>query len=154
MMKALLIVAQKDFQPVEYKGTRDELEAAGISVTVASFEEGDAIDKEGGKIKVDISFKDVNVEDYDAVVLIGGPGTVQLIGNSDVEEDIAEIIKFPKKGNWDKQEEMWNERASEKLKDLHKEMQIVLQIVLSTLSFKIGLYKKKDKYGSEWEFVK
>jgi len=75
-------------------------------------------------------------------------------GNSDVEDDIAEIIKFPKKGNWDFEEEMWNEEAQKKMFKLHKEMQIVLQIVLRCQNFKLGKYRKKEEYGQDWILVK
>jgi hypothetical protein len=75
-------------------------------------------------------------------------------GNSDVEDDIADIIKMPKKDNWDKNEEMWNDEAQEKLQDIHKETQIALQIILHCQSFKLGKYRKKEDYGQEWEFVK
>ena len=43
MKKALLVIAQADFQPVEYKDTRDELEKAGVEVKFASFAEAEAI---------------------------------------------------------------------------------------------------------------
>ena len=75
-------------------------------------------------------------------------------GNSDVDEDIANIIKFPKKGNWDKEEEMWNEKTQEILANLHKETQIALQIILHCQTFKLGKYKKLDDGWQEWEFVK
>jgi protease I len=85
--KSLLVVAQNGFQPVEYADTRTELENAGISVEVASLEKAEVIDKDGNSINVDIGIKDVNVEDYDAIVLIGGPGAAQeLVGNPDVIE--------------------------------------------------------------------
>ena len=85
MKKALIIVAQTDFQPVEYGDTRAELEKAEVSVSVASFETGEAIGADGNKINVDVSIKDANAEDYDAVVLIGGSGaSKQLVGNQDV----------------------------------------------------------------------
>lgn len=74
-------------------------------------------------------------------------------GNSDVEDDIAEIIKFPKKNNWDNEEEMWNGKAQEKLGDLHKETQIALQIILHCQTFKLGKYRKLDDGWQKWEFV-
>jgi protease I len=87
MTKALLVVAQTDFQPVEYGDTRSELEKAGVEVKVASFEEGEAIGADGNKINVDIAIKEVDTNDFDAVVLIGGPGAAkQLVGNPDVIE--------------------------------------------------------------------
>lgn len=73
-------------------------------------------------------------------------------GNSNVEDDIAEIIKFPKKGNYDYGEEDWKDEAKEKLYFLHREMQIVLQIVLIVQKFEVGTYIKKDEYdNSSWE---
>jgi protease I len=87
MKKALLVVAQTDFQPVEYGDTRAELKKAGIEVKVASFEEGEAIGADGSKINVDFAIKEVNTNDFDAVVLIGGDGAAkQLVGNQDVIE--------------------------------------------------------------------
>ena len=84
-MKALIIVAQTDFQPVEYGDTREELKNAGISVDVASFEKAEAIGADGTEVDVDIAIHDVDTNDYDAVVLIGGPGAArQLVGNEDV----------------------------------------------------------------------
>ncbi|MBW2995753.1 DJ-1/PfpI family protein [Candidatus Woesearchaeota archaeon] len=83
--KVLLVVAQTDFQPMEYEDTRAELEKAGVSVEVASFEVGEAIGADGSKAEVDVAIKDVNVEDYDAVALIGGSGAgKQLVGNEEV----------------------------------------------------------------------
>lgn len=85
MKKALLIVAQTDFQPVEYRDTRAELEKEGIEVKTASFEEGEAAAKDGSRIEVDAAIDEVDTNDYDAVVLIGGPGAArQLVGNQDV----------------------------------------------------------------------
>jgi hypothetical protein len=86
-------------------------------------------------------------------------------GNSDVENDIAEIINLKKsKDNvedYDKEEASeysdkseyledleWNEETQKKLYYLHREMQIVLQIVLVTGKFEIGTYVKTEKYDS------
>ncbi len=75
-------------------------------------------------------------------------------GNSDVSNDIAEMINFPKKGNWDKEEEMWNEKAEEELYYLHKQIKVVLQIVLVTGKFEEGEYVKKSTYDDlSWELT-
>lgn len=74
-------------------------------------------------------------------------------GNSDVEDDIAKIIKLSKKGNWDFEEEMWNENASDYMEDLHKQMQIVLEIVLHCQSFKLGKYIRESVCSHKWVFV-
>lgn len=73
-------------------------------------------------------------------------------GNSDVLDDIAEIIKLKKKDNWDFEEENWTEEAEDMMIDLHKQMQVVLQIVLCCLSFKLGWYEKTSEYGTDWKF--
>lgn len=74
-------------------------------------------------------------------------------GNSDVEDDIAEIIKLKKKGNWDYSEECWNEKASHFLSDLHRQTQLALQIILHCKTFRLGKYQKTDKYSQDWKFV-
>ncbi len=87
MKKALLIVAQNGYQPMEYADTKDELEKAGVKVDVASFEKAEAIASDGSKIMVDKGFNDVDAEDYDAIVVIGGPGSeAELRGNEKVRE--------------------------------------------------------------------
>ena len=74
-------------------------------------------------------------------------------GNSSVEDDIADIIKLPKKDNWDKKEEDWNEKATEQMRDLHKETEIALQIVLHCQTFTLGKYKlDKDGYQN-WKKI-
>ena len=72
--KVLLIVAQKDFQPIEYNEVRNAIEARGIAVDVASPNGGTATATSGFTVET-IPIADVNVDDYIAVVIIGGPGT-------------------------------------------------------------------------------
>lgn len=90
-------------------------------------------------------------------------------GNSNAIEDIAEIIGFEKtkkRVDFDRgeaseydniqeylEEAEWNDKSWEYLQNLHRNMEIVLQIVLSTLSFKKGKYRKNDKYSSEWKLI-
>ena len=74
-------------------------------------------------------------------------------GNSGVEDDIAGIIKLPKKDNWDKEEETWNEKATERMGDLHKETEIALQIVLHCQSFELGRYKLDKEGHQNWKKI-
>ena len=88
-------------------------------------------------------------------------------GNSSGVDDVAEILGIKKtKDNvedYDKEEASeysdkeeyledleWNTETYEYLMRIHKEMRIVLQIVLKTQSFKLGKYRRKDSYGIEW----
>ncbi|RLE43492.1 hypothetical protein DRJ16_03745, partial [Candidatus Woesearchaeota archaeon] len=72
--KALLVVAQNGYQPIEYANTRAELEKAGISVSVASPNGGTATASDGSSIETDLAIKDADIDDFDALVIIGGPG--------------------------------------------------------------------------------
>lgn len=76
-------------------------------------------------------------------------------GNSNVYEDIAEILKLRKTSDkYDEDEDDWKDDIREYMDDLHKQMQVALQIILSCQSFKLGTYKKKDAYSDHWELVK
>ena len=68
-------------------------------------------------------------------------------GNSEVIDDIAKIIGFKKnKKNFDSDVEEWTDKAYNKMYWLHREMMIVLQIVLATGRIEKGHYIKKEKY--------
>ena len=86
-------------------------------------------------------------------------------GNSDVIDDIAEIIGIKKDKNtidYDKEEAEdyediedyfseteWKDEVYDNLNKLHKEMQIVLQIIFIMGKIEVGDYAKKDKYDYE-----
>lgn len=76
-------------------------------------------------------------------------------GNSDVISDIARILKIkPKLTDYD-DEECLSREQERKLDEIHREMETVLQICLSTQKFKVGKYKKTEKYGKDgWKLVK
>jgi len=78
MAKILYIIAQEGFQDVEYKDSRDVLEDAGHEITVASITESECTGKYGMKVKPDTSVAEANERLFDAIVVIGGPGTPQL----------------------------------------------------------------------------
>lgn len=73
-------------------------------------------------------------------------------GNSDVLEDMADILygKLPEKAK-----EKVIESTSDYLIQLHKELEIVLQICLLTQKFETGTYEQKDEYDNRsWVKVK
>ena len=92
MPDILLIIAQKGFHQIEYKDTRKELEKAGLSIDVASVTIDTAVGKDGTEVDPDISVKDADLDDYKAVVLIGGPGALDL-------EKHEEVLNLLKKAN-------------------------------------------------------
>lgn len=81
MMKALLIIAPKDFRDEELFHTREVLEKAGIETKIASTKRGEAKGMLGGKAVAELSIEEVNVGDYDAVIFIGGSGSSTYFSN-------------------------------------------------------------------------
>ncbi|MCX6778839.1 MAG: DJ-1/PfpI family protein [Candidatus Magasanikbacteria bacterium] len=89
--KVLLIIAFEDFQPVECFETKALLEKGGLEVELASDKIGEATavhTKE--KVDIKLSVKDVVVDNYDGVFLIGGPGAMERLDNSEVYQAMKE----------------------------------------------------------------
>lgn len=76
-MKALLIIAHEGYQDQEYEDTRIALEKGDVQISIASLQGGEAHGKFGGSAKVDKILNEVNIDNYDAIVFIGGPGAIQ-----------------------------------------------------------------------------
>lgn len=80
-MKVALIIASKNFRDEEYFIPKQILENAGIVVSAISGISETAIGSEGGEVIVDILIEDLNVEEFDAVVFIGGSGALAHLDN-------------------------------------------------------------------------
>jgi len=85
---ALMVIAPQNFRDEECFETKDELEKAGIKVEIASLTKGEKRGTHGGLINADMPIGSVNVEDYDAVVFIGGAGA-QIYFQNPIALDIA-----------------------------------------------------------------
>ena len=95
MKPVLLIIAQLNFQPIEYRDTRDELEKSGFDVIVASISNEVAVGKDGTEVQPDIAVDDVSADNYSAVAVIGGPGATVL---AKYESVLNLLQDFSKKG--------------------------------------------------------
>jgi len=87
-MRVLYLIGD-GFRPEEYFYSKGEIENAGIDVTTAGARAGDIpareISGQPKSAKSDLSFDDVTLEGYDAVVVPGGsPGWENLYKNSRV----------------------------------------------------------------------
>lgn len=80
-MKALLIIAPRNFRDEEYFHTKEELEKAGVEVTTASKSAGDVAGMKGGTATAETDLRDVDAGDYDAVAFIGGGGASVYFNN-------------------------------------------------------------------------
>jgi len=70
-----MIVAPDNFRDEELFHTKEELERAGASITIASTKTTPARGMLGAAVTPDIKLDQVKVNDYDAVVFVGGSGS-------------------------------------------------------------------------------
>ena len=82
--RVLLIVAQQGYQDQELFETKRGLELAGVSAPIASTRTGSIIGALGGTANAELLVNQVNLNDYSGIVLIGGPGAVDLLVNPTV----------------------------------------------------------------------
>lgn len=75
MAKILIIIAPKDFRDEEYFEPKAELENAGHDITTASQTVGTISGSHGKSAHSEISLEQINVNEYDCLVLIGGQGS-------------------------------------------------------------------------------
>jgi protease I len=73
--KILMVVAPKNFREEEFSEPKKVFENNGLNVSVASKGTAHATGIFGSKVEVDIDIEDVNVNEYDAVVFVGGGGS-------------------------------------------------------------------------------
>ena len=79
--RVLIVIASSQFRDEEYQKPRQILETAGTKVTVASSSLSEAVGMLGLKVKPDILLKDARMEQYDAVVFVGGMGATEYWDN-------------------------------------------------------------------------
>ncbi|MFH0776770.1 MAG: DJ-1/PfpI family protein [Patescibacteria group bacterium] len=72
---ALFIIAPENFRDEELFVPREILEKAGVTTTVASREPGICRGNRGGSAEAVIGLNQVNAEDFDVVIFVGGGGS-------------------------------------------------------------------------------
>jgi len=72
--KALFIIAPEGFQDKELLEPIEVFKKNKIEIKIASKKVKEAKGKLGTKIKVDYDIDEVLVQDYDAIIFVGGPG--------------------------------------------------------------------------------
>jgi len=88
-----MIIAPRNFRDEELFHTKEELESSGISVTIASTTTDTATGMLGGTAKPDMTINDVNVDDYDAIVFVGGTGSSIYFNNPKAHEIARSAIE-------------------------------------------------------------
>lgn len=84
--KVAIILAFRNFRDVEYFVPEDILSSAGAEIFNVSLENGIAVGDEGGEVEIDFLAKDLKINDFDAVVFVGGAGMGQQLENEDFQQ--------------------------------------------------------------------
>jgi protease I len=92
----LMIVASQNFRDEELLQPMEKFVKAGFKVKVASTVSGEVKGMLGAKIKPDLLLKDVSVNDYDAVVFVGGGGAAQYFDDPVAHKIAQEAVKSDK----------------------------------------------------------
>lgn len=78
-----MIISSKDFRDEEYFIPKDIFIKAGFEVKTASNKLGVAIGVNGGDTFVDMLVSKVEVDNFNSIVFIGGPGALKNLDNAD-----------------------------------------------------------------------
>lgn len=79
--KILMIIAGRNFRDEEFFEPKEEFEKNGFKVTTASSVSGNVRGVLGGWTKADYQLIEVKVDDYDAIVFVGGGGAKEYFDN-------------------------------------------------------------------------
>jgi protease I len=95
--RVLMVIAPENFRDEELLHTKEELERGGVKTTIASSKTGEAKGKLGARVNVDLKLDQVKVDDYDAVVFVGGPGSEVYFNDRRALSTAGEAFKKGKK---------------------------------------------------------
>lgn len=73
--EVLIIIPSVEYQNDELTGVKEALSEASIGIKIASVSANECRGVSGGSVIPDFTFENVDVERFDGVVFIGGPGT-------------------------------------------------------------------------------
>jgi protease I len=79
--KVLMVIAPVDFRDEEYFETRKVIEDVGNKITVVNSTGQPSKSSFGKIVKPDKTIYDVNVNDFDAIVFVGGRGSSEYFNN-------------------------------------------------------------------------
>ena len=83
MSKILSVIAPQGYQGIEYSHSKEALKALGHTVVTASTNKK-AFSKDGTSLQVDVLLKNVDLDGYDAILFVGGPGVYDYFENAAV----------------------------------------------------------------------
>lgn len=87
-----MVIAFKDFRDEEYFVPKEILQEAGVEIKTASNREGIAVGADGGEIKIDFLITNADLNNFDAVVFVGGPGCLKNLDNENSYHLVKETL--------------------------------------------------------------
>lgn len=95
-VKVVYVIAHRDFRDEEFFIPREVLETAGVSVSVASFENSPAVGLHGGITPVNLTVPEIKSGDFDAILIAGGPGIHKHFEDADLRRVVLDFYKAEK----------------------------------------------------------
>jgi protease I len=90
--KAVLIIGSQNFRDEELFETKRVLDAALVQTVIASTQTGIKQGVLGNVAEASIPVNRLKVDDYDAIIFIGGPGAAEYVGNPAVVNMVRETV--------------------------------------------------------------
>lgn len=91
--KILMVIAFKNFRDEEYFIPKEILERNGFIIETTSDKKGLAIGADGGEVEIFKIIKEINVEDYEGVIFVGGPGMAEELDNLEFQKLAQDFYK-------------------------------------------------------------
>ena len=88
--RVLMVVAPEGYKEEELSVPSDIFKDSGAEVVVASTRTGIARGMSGGEVAVNLSVGDVNISDYDAIVIVGGVGSMKYLWD---DSDLRDMVR-------------------------------------------------------------
>jgi len=110
--KVVMVIAHKNFRDEELFVTKQTLERKGVQVVVASSALTPAKGMLGRSYKPDILIKDINMDDYDALVFVGGMGATEYWDN-EIAHNLARAALEKNKVLKGKKATVWSSEANQ-----------------------------------------
>jgi protease I len=94
--KVGFIIANLNFRDEEYFYPKDVIEKAGFKALTISMEKAVCIGKLGGEVVADLAIRNVIVDDFDAIVFVGGSGCQDFWHNEYAHKICRKIVEQEK----------------------------------------------------------
>ena len=92
--KVVMVIAPDGFRDEELFVPKDVLEKGGVSVVIASTQKEEARGMLGARVKPDIMISEIDPNEFDGIVIVGGVGSrTYLWNNTELHDIIREFYK-------------------------------------------------------------